>query len=274
MDSRDIDAAKYSTGFDELNDMERRYVTVNELMFHTAGWQIREVISFDLPVLWPVTYAQALTRFQQATREERLRFVTRSGARYVVLPTPPRPGAVPLATLRGVEQLKLYDLDPAAARAYVVPDALIGPSIPWQIEGLFQDQFDPRRGILVSDPPPPPVGTPGPSVPASATIVDDALNRVVVRAGLPADGYLALLDSYDPSWKVTVDGQAAPLMRANGLFRAVHLTRGEHTVSFQYRPPTLVVGAAISAAAALSLALWCLIERTRRPVLHAAASAT
>jgi hypothetical protein len=274
MDSRDIDAAKYSTGFDELTDMERRYVTVNELIFHTAGWQIREVISFDLPVLWPVSYAQALTRFQQATREERLRFVTRSGARYVVLPTAPRPGAVPLATLRGVEQLKLYDLDPAAARAYVVPDALIGPSIPWQIEGLFQDRFDPRRGILVSDPPPPPVGTPGPAVPASATIVDDALNRVVVRAGLPADGYLALLDTYDPSWKVMVDGRAAPLMRANGLFRAVHLTRGEHTVSFQYRPPTLVVGAAISAAAAVSLALWCLIERARRPVLHAAASAT
>ncbi len=74
-----------------------------------------------------------------------------------------------------------------------------------------------------------------------------------------------MLDSYDPAWKVDVDGQPAPLMRANGLFRAVHLTRGEHTVSFAYRPRTLLVGAAITVAAALALALWCLIDRSLRP---------
>jgi hypothetical protein len=49
---------------------------------------------------------------------------------------------------------------------------------------------------------------------------------VVIRAGLAADGYLVLLDSYDPDWIVDVDGAAAPLMRVNALFRAVHLTGG------------------------------------------------
>jgi uncharacterized membrane protein YfhO len=105
-------------------------------------------------------------------------------------------------------------------------------------------------------------------VAASAALVEDGLNRVVVRAGLPADGYLALLDSFDPAWTVDVDGQPAPLMRANGLFRAVHLTRGQHTVSFAYRPRTLLAGAAITAATALALALWCLIERPSRPTLR------
>ena len=81
IDSRDVDAPKYSTGFDERSDMERRYITVNELIFHTSGWQMRESVSYDLPVLWPIAYAQMLTRFQQASREERLRLVTRSGAR-------------------------------------------------------------------------------------------------------------------------------------------------------------------------------------------------
>jgi len=267
IDSRDIDAPKYSTGFDELTDMQRRYVTVNELVFHTSGWQIREAISFDLPVLWPIPYAQMLTRFQQASRDERLRLVMRSGARYVVLPTPPYPGALPLTGLRGVEQLKLYDLNPSARRAYIVGDALLGPSVPWQIEGLFQDRFDPRSGVLTSEPPPPAAGQPGPPVAATTDIVEDGLNRVVVRAGLQSDGYLALLDSYDPAWTVDVDGTPAPMMRANGLFRAVHLTRGSHTVTFSYRPRTLAVGAAITGLVTLALTIWCLIDRRSRPTL-------
>jgi len=268
IDSRDIDAPKYTTGFDELTDMQRRYVTVNELMFHTSGWQVREAISFDLPVLWPIPYAQMLTRFQESSREERLRLVTRSGARYVVLPTPPYAGATPLAGLRGVEQLKLYDFNPSARRAYIVGDALLGPDVPWQIEGLFQDRFDPRSGVLTSEPPPPAAGQPGPPVLATADIVEDGLNRVVVRAGLQSDGYLTLLDSYDPAWTVDVDGTPAPMMRANGLFRAVHLTRGSHTVSFSYRPRTLAVGAAITGVVALALAMWCLIDRRSRPTLR------
>jgi hypothetical protein len=263
IDARDIDAPKYAAGFDQLTDMERRYVTVNELMFHTSGSQIRESISYDLPVLWPIAYAQMLTRFQQATREERLRVVTRSGGRYVVLPTPPYSGARPLATLRGVEQSKLYDLNPSARRAYIVPDALLGPSVAWQIEGLFQSRFDPSAGVLVSEPPPPASGIPGSATSQSAAFVEDAINRVVIRATLPRDGYLVLLDSYDPSWRVTVDGAEAPLMRANGLFRAVHLTRGEHLVAFTYRPRTLYTGAAITAITAFGLLLWWVLDRRR-----------
>ena len=274
IDSRDVDAPKYATGFETLSDMERRYVTVNELMYHTSGWQIREPISYDLPVLWPIAYAQVLTRFQQATREERLRLVTRSGARYVVLPTPPAPGATPLATLRGVEQLRLYDINPSASRVYVVPTALIGKSVEWQLEGLFQASFDPRRGVLTSEPAPPPSGRPGAPVAPSATLVKDGINQIVVRAGLPQDGYLAVLDSYDPAWMVDVDGQPATLMRANGLFRAVHLNPGDHTVTFRYRPRALITGASISVIAALILALWWLIDRSRRRSLPAALSAT
>lgn len=263
IDSRDVDAPKYATGFDELTDLERRYVTVNELLFHPSGVQIRDSISYDLPVLWPIQYAQMLTRFSDATREERLRVVRRSGGRYVVLPTQPYPGAQPLATLRGVEQMKLYDLNPSARRAYIVPDALLGPSVAWQIEGLFQSRFDPASGVLVSEPPPPPAGRPGPATTQSASFVEDGVNRVTIRASLVRDGYLVLLDSYDPFWRVTADGADAPLMRANGLFRAVHLTRGEHIVSFAYRPVTVYVGAAITALTALGLLLWCVFDRPR-----------
>jgi hypothetical protein len=144
-----------------------------------------------------------------------------------------------------------------------VPDALMGPSVEWQIQGMFLERFRPADGVLVSAKPPAPAGFPGPPAPPSATFVEDGLNRVVVRATLPADGYLALFDTYDPDWKVDVDGAPAPLMRANGLFRAVHLTRGQHIVSFTYRPRALYIGAAISALTAVALLAACLVERRR-----------
>jgi uncharacterized membrane protein YfhO len=100
-------------------------------------------------------------------------------------------------------------------------------------------------------------------VPASAAFLEDGLNRVVIRAGLPADGYLALLDTYSPDWAIDVDGAPAPLMRANGLFRAVHLVPGTHVVTFTYRPSKLYVGALISAATAAALALWCAWDARR-----------
>jgi uncharacterized membrane protein YfhO len=117
----------------------------------------------------------------------------------------------------------------------------------------------------VSEPSPPAAGFPGlPVAKPFADFVEDGLNRVVVRAGLPADGYLALLDSYDPAWQVDVDGTAAPLMRANGLFRGVHLRRGTHLVTFTYRPETLYAGAALSGAGAAILIAWWTIDTRRR----------
>jgi hypothetical protein len=168
-----------------------------------------------------------------------------------------------------MEQMKLYDCAPSASRVAVVQDALRGPDVPWQIEGLFQERFNPASGVLVSEAPPPPSGAEGPPVHASAEILVDDPNRVVVRAGLPAEGYLALFDTYDPDWRVDVDGTAAPLMRANGLYRAVHLRTGQHTVTFTYRPRAVYVGAAISGVSIIVLILWCVADaRRRQPAGH------
>ena len=274
VDMTDIDAPKYALDIDGFTELENRYVVLNQFMFYPSAYRVRESLSHDLPLLWPLEHAHAVGRFTAANREERLRFLERVGTRYVALPTPPLRGAVPLAGFVGAEQQHLYDFRPAARRAYIVPEALRGPNVRWQIEGLFQARFDPSSGVLVSETPPPPSGTPGPGVPASATFEEDGINRVIVRAGLPADGYLALLDTYDQNWKVDVDGRPAPLMRANGLFRAVHLASGTHVVTFTYRPAPFYLGAAITGAAALGLALWCAADARRRRAAGRAALAT
>ena len=264
VNTTDVDAPKYSRYLDDYSELEQRYMVVNQFQFYPSGSGIRESMSYDLPVLWPTEFARAGGWFRILSREDRLRYLRRVGTRYVILPTPPYPGAKPLAQILGAEQQHLYDAFPNARRAYVVGDALLGPSVEWQIEGMFQARFDDTAGVLVSEQPPPPSGMPGAPAPPSATFLEDGANRVVIRAGLPADGYLALLDTYNPDWQVTVDGAPAPMMRANGLFRAVHLTRGLHTVSFTYHPSALYLGAQISAVTALGLVILCLWERRRQ----------
>lgn len=263
INTSDDDAPRYARTNDELTMMEQRTLVVSEYVFQPSGFGLRESMSYDLPILWPVDFTRAHSLFMVSSRAARLRFLRRVGTRWALLPNPPYPGARPLAQMRQTEQMHLYEIDPGASRAMIVPDALMGPNIEWQIQGMFLERFHPSDGVLVSEPPPPVAGFPNAAVPASATFLEDGINRVVVRAGLPADGYLALFDTYNPDWKVDVDGASAPLMRANGLFRAVHLARGTHTVTFTYRPSALYLGAQISAVTALILAVACLWERRR-----------
>jgi uncharacterized membrane protein YfhO len=82
-----------------------------------------------------------------------------------------------------------------------------------------------------------------------------------------------VLDTYSDDWRVRVDGLPAPMVRANGLFRAVRLVAGPHLVEFVYRPRALFEGLAVSAAALLILvALMC--WPARRPLGTAATSAS
>jgi membrane protein YfhO len=273
VNTADDDAPKYARNLEQYTQMEQRYVVVSEFLFQPSGSRIRESMSYDLPVLWPIEFARTLSLFHISSREARLRFLKRVGTRFALLPQPPYPGARPLAQMEATEQMHLYELDPDARRATIVSDAGIGPNVEWQIQGMFLARFKPSETILVSEPPPPPAGFPAPPAPPSATFVEDGINRVVIRAALPADGYLALFDTYTPDWKVEVDGAPAPLMRADGLFRAVHLTRGQHVVAFTYRPRALYIGAAISGGTALLLLAWCVASRQGARVRREAASA-
>ena len=86
-----------------------------------------------------------------------------------------------------------------------------------------------------------------------ARIVEYQPERVVVEATLDAPGALVLADTWYPGWQARIDGQPAPVLRANYLFRAVLLPAGQHVVQFEFRPASLRLGAGVSLAAALLL---------------------
>ena len=72
---------------------------------------------------------------------------------------------------------------------------------------------------------------------------------------------LVLRDSYDPSWAAQVDGVPSPIVRANGLYRAVALPPGRHVIRFSYRPRDLVAGLIISGMTSVLLVLSFAVSR-------------
>lgn len=58
---------------------------------------------------------------------------------------------------------------------------------------------------------------------------------------------------YPRGWTATVDGQPAPILRANYLLRAVEVPAGRHTVKFEFRPASFFAGNVISSACSSAL---------------------
>ena len=100
--------------------------------------------------------------------------------------------------------------------------------------------------------------------PVAADIVVDEDRRVDLRVKARRPGYVVLADSFYPGWEATVNGADAPILPANGAFRAVRVPAGQHRVSFRYRPSSVVVGTALSGTTACGMALAAVLLWRRR----------
>ena len=98
-----------------------------------------------------------------------------------------------------------------------------------------------------------------------ARLAEDAPERVVAEITTANPGLLVLTDLHYPGWIAEEEGRRLPLLRADGLFRAVALSAGTHRVVFRYRPLSFYVGAGISVLTVLTLlVLWNAGEPVRR----------
>jgi hypothetical protein len=161
--------------------------------------------------------------------------------------------------LAGSGTVALHRNEAVTPRAYTVGGFSIEPDLDRALDLVTQDDFDPTRSVVV-DRAPDGVrsGAPGPAGPAPR-ITRYENNKVDISVTMQRAGLLVLSDSIYPGWKATVDGKDTPVLRADGLFRAVALPAGSHEVKFTFAPPLLAIGAAISLAsimAIVGLAIW------------------
>lgn len=164
----------------------------------------------------------------------------------------PRVGAVaPVLTTPG--RLILLERREALPRVAVIGRARWVESPAAALAALRAPGFDPAREvILVGESPPPTTGQS--AVARLAMIVRDEPDRLEVRATTDAPGWLVIADADYPGWRAEIDGQPAPVLRANYAFRAVTLPAGAHTVQLIFDPPLWRVGWLLAGLGALGLA--------------------
>ncbi|MGH8662139.1 MAG: hypothetical protein ACREUB_10315, partial [Burkholderiales bacterium] len=76
-------------------------------------------------------------------------------------------------------------------------------------------------------------------------------------------GWLLVRSTHARGWRATVDGEPAPLLRADGRHRAVAVPSGRHAVTLKYEPPWLWPGVALTLFS-VTIVLWISVRR-RKP---------
>jgi hypothetical protein len=219
-----------------------------------SAWSIRDSVSIDISAMWPREYTNTLRKLKRADRATRTRFLTRATVKYFVVPEAPSPAARLLGPVPGGADMKVYEEPSASPRVAVVPDAEVEPDAGRAVDRLMAPESNPDELVLVDAEVPPSGAEGAPQAPAAAITVDRT-GVVAIRASAPeGGGYLVVRDSYSPYWRAEVDGHAAPVLRADGLFRAVRLTPGSHDVRLVFRPTPFYAGAIVSAFTAILLA--------------------
>jgi len=155
-----------------------------------------------------------------------------------------------IAVARG-KGLHVVDNEDALPRAYTLDSFEVMASNE-ALARLAAGDRDPRRRALVDRDP---GFASGRGRLGRARIVVDRPERVAVDVVPERPTLLVLTDSAYPDWQVRVDGRPREIFRANGLHRAVRVEPGDRRVEFHYRPASLRIGAVLSVASLLVLAV-------------------
>ncbi len=162
------------------------------------------------------------------------------------------------------EDAYVYENPRALPRVMVVPNFRIA-DFGELIRNGWPD-VDPRRSVLLEQPPPGPrraaapasplpggvppalssekdAGAP-PALPVQgrdraegvAHILRYANTEVDIEVEAPNGGFLVLNDAWHPWWRAEVDGRPTDILKANVLFRAVPIGQGTHRVHFAFEP--------------------------------------
>lgn len=115
---------------------------------------------------------------------------------------------------------------------------------PRRIVWLENDAIVAHSGFLDSGPP---------TAAETVQIVRHDPCRVELEATLERPGIVVLADVHYPGWTLAIDGQPAPILRANHLMRGAAVKAGRHRLTFSYIPTHFVAGLIISTIGLIAL---------------------
>jgi hypothetical protein len=179
-----------------------------------------------------------------------------AAVRYVYTP---RALDVPGLELIDAREGNLYLNQDACPRARCATRAAFVSTAGEAREAVLTPSFDPAETLVVVGPQTRP-RTALRRVQQPARLTEASPNRTVVE-GPMGPGWLLLADAYYPGWRASVDGEAAPVLEADWVLRAIPLPRRAQHVEFVYLPGSFAVGQFVTllsatALVAIALATW------------------
>jgi Bacterial membrane protein YfhO len=90
-------------------------------------------------------------------------------------------------------------------------------------------------------------------------------HRIELETNNPQAAFLVLSEVYYRGWDARIDGQKAPVYRANYVLRGLAVPGGKHRIEFLYRAPSLRTGAMYAGLGCLFLLAGAIITHRRRP---------
>ncbi|MCP4663114.1 MAG: YfhO family protein, partial [bacterium] len=113
------------------------------------------------------------------------------------------------------------------------------------VAAMLAPGFDPRQhAVLEGAVPAQPGSACEPAARVEIMAESNHERRLAVSTACP--GVLVFSEVFYPGWEAAIDGETAPVLRANAAFSAVMIEPGEHEVIWRYVPRTLYLGLAIT----------------------------
>jgi hypothetical protein len=160
----------------------------------------------------------------------------------------------------GVRFYLFFDQNP---RAYLVEYVRVASDDEDAAQILEAADFRPAAEAVVQGDAPNIVSAPIGSG-ESAEILSRAPTRIEIQVQVDSPRLLVYADTFYPGWQATIDGAPAPILRTNLALRGIVVPAGQHHVILFYRPTTLYVGAGISLATLLAVAVFLVVCTLRR----------
>lgn len=192
---------------------------------------------------------------------------------------------------------RVYESTTALPQAYIVHDVTWAKSEEQALANLKDKAFDPhkqvvlekaaRQGNIFAEPVDSrmqesltifdtPVVETETSADDAAQAIENAkdivslsrahVNAVKLDVDVSKPGILVLTDAFYPGWKAFVDGKETAIYRANYLFRAIPVAKGQHKVEFFYRPSSFAYGVVL-ACLALAIIFASLLARLQKHMM-------
>jgi hypothetical protein len=162
---------------------------------------------------------------------------------YVVALHDDLPGLVKVSELPSVfaDPIHVFRVPDPLPRTYVVEGVREAPASD-AVALVLDPGFDIRREIVLESG----ARAPSEAFRGESRVTSRRADAVDLDVEASGPGYVVLVDADGPGWKATVDDRTAPVLTANGLFRAVPVPSGHHRVEMRYRPIGATAGVLLS----------------------------